>query len=131
MKKELIAIMMAALTVGAVAAETTAPAPNAGNEKSIVAKHECKGGKCAKMQDAKHECKDGKCKDGACKGGKCAKMQDAKHECKGGKCAGKQVVKYECKGGTCKDRICAERKSMKHECKKCVKKENTAPAETK
>jgi len=89
MKKELIAIMMAAVTVGAVAAETTASAPNAGNEtKTIAAKHECKGGKCAKMQDAKHECKDGKCKNGACKDRICAERKSMKHECK--KCVKKE-----------------------------------------
>ena len=58
MKKEFIAILTAALSIGVLNAAETAAAPESAPQAPAAVK---KCGKCKKQQTAKHECK--KCRD--------------------------------------------------------------------
>ena len=61
MKREFIAILTAALSIGALSAAETTAAPETVPQAPAAVK---KCGKCKKQQAAKHECKDCKKKRG-------------------------------------------------------------------
>ncbi|MBP5531206.1 MAG: hypothetical protein J6Y54_04165 [Lentisphaeria bacterium] len=82
MKREFIAILTAALSIGALSAAETTAAPETVPQAPAAVK---KCGKCKKQQAAKHECKKERCAKSECKG--CKKQQTAKHECKKERCA--------------------------------------------
>ena len=81
MKKEFIAILTAALSIGILNAAEAAAAPESTPQAPAAVKN-C--GKCKKQQAAKRECKK-ECKKACCTKSECEdckKEQSAKHECK-------------------------------------------------